>query len=314
VVENEKFMTSTENNEDHFMIINDDARTAKTIAKSIKEEYNEKIDHNEEIMKSMVSQKINLVLTASQLRGPSLRASMMSSNARSKRSNSIYDANSHKKSQHFNKKKIRASHSSISSKIKEDHLLSNALLKEDNTADMLKKRQQKFEEIVEEEEEEPITPKKTFNFTPYLLAIAMGIHATFAGLALGISKDMGSFIGMLMAILCHKWAEAMTIGISFSKHIADVGMKQTMILLAIFSCATPIGIAVGIAMEDVNDLVNSVMMGVSAGTFVFIACSEIIVEEFNVGRFKFAKYMFYLVGMALMSSVYWIEKAFGGED
>jgi len=55
------------------------------------------------------------------------------------------------------------------------------------------------------------------------------------------------------------------------------------------------------------------MMGVSAGTFVFIACSEIIVEEFNVGRYKFYKFLFYVLGMALMSSVYWIEKGFGGD-
>jgi len=90
-------------------------------------------------------------------------------------------------------------------------------------------------------------------------------------------------------------------------------MKQTMILLAIFSLATPLGIGIGIALTNVNYLVNSLMMGLSAGTFVFIASSEIIVEEFNVGRYKFPKYVFYLLGVALMSSVYWIEKACGGD-
>jgi len=74
----------------------------------------------------------------------------------------------------------------------------------------------------------------------------MGIHAAFAGLSLGIGKTYGSFIGMLLAIVCHKWAEAMTIGISFAKHLSQVGMKQTMALLVIFSLATPVGVVIGI--------------------------------------------------------------------
>jgi zinc transporter 1/2/3 len=56
------------------------------------------------------------------------------------------------------------------------------------------------------------------------------------------------------------------------------------------------------------------LMGVSAGTFIFIASSEIIVEEFAVSRNKYWKFLFYLMGIALMSSVYFIEKATGGDD
>ena len=59
---------------------------------------------------------------------------------------------------------------------------------------------------------------------------------------------------------------------------------------------------------------NGLLMGVSAGTFIFIASSEIIVEEFAVSRNKYWKYLFYLMGIALMSSVYFIEKATGGDD
>ena len=58
----------------------------------------------------------------------------------------------------------------------------------------------------------------------------MAIHASFAGLALGLAQNYGAFIGMLLAILTHKWAESMTIGISFAKHLEFVGMKQTVIL------------------------------------------------------------------------------------
>ena len=74
------------------------------------------------------------------------------------------------------------------------------------------------------------------------------------------------------------------------------------------------GVFAGILLSGVNDAVNAILMGVSAGTFIFIASAEIIVEEFAVSRNKFWKYIFYLLGIALMSSVFWIEKATGGED
>lgn len=151
------------------------------------------------------------------------------------------------------------------------------------------------------------------NIAPYLLAVAMGVHAVFAGLALGISSDLGSFLGMLLAILAHKWAEALTIGISFAKNLEDIGMRQALLLMIIFALSTPIGIAIGIIFSSSNQLVTCIMMGISAGTFIYISSAEIIVEEFSVTRHKKKKFVFYLLGFALMISVYFIEKAVGGE-
>lgn len=78
--------------------------------------------------------------------------------------------------------------------------------------------------------------------------------------------------------------------------------------------ATPFGILFGIAFSHSNGLVQSTMMGVSAGTFIYISSAEIIVEEFTVGGHKKAKYFFYLLGFALMCSVYFIEKGLGADD
>ena len=144
---------------------------------------------------------------------------------------------------------------------------------------------------------------------PYLLVVAMGIHATFAGLGLGVTTDLGGFIGMLMAIIAHKWAESMTVGISFAKHLKDIGVKQSLFILFLFSLFTPLGILQGIMLSSSNQKFNAVLMGLSAGTFVYIAASEIIVEEFNVGRHKCWKFISYLMGVAQMSSVFFIEKA-----
>lgn len=136
--------------------------------------------------------------------------------------------------------------------------------------------------------------------------MAMGIHATFAGLALGLQPDMPEFLGFLFAILAHKWAEAMTIGISFAK--ANTDFKQSMIMITISAFATPIGTIAGILVADANDFLNCIMMGVSAGTFIYIACAEIIIEEFSVSKEKLLKFFMFIIGMCLMIGIFFVEK------
>lgn len=121
-----------------------------------------------------------------------------------------------------------------------------------------------------------------------------------------------SFIGILLAILAHKWAEALTVGISFVKNIENIGKTQAIVLITIFSMATPIGNIVGYFLSNSNLLVQGILMGVSAGTFIYIASAEIIVEEFSVTAHKWKKFLAYCLGMALMISIWFVEKALGG--
>ena len=43
----------------------------------------------------------------------------------------------------------------------------------------------------------------------------MGIHGFFAGIAYGVTKDNTEAFNMFIALIAHKWSEALTIGISF---------------------------------------------------------------------------------------------------
>jgi zinc transporter 1/2/3 len=46
---------------------------------------------------------------------------------------------------------------------------------------------------------------------PYILQIAIGIHATFEGLAIGIEVEVAKVLGIFLAVLFHKWAEGLTL-------------------------------------------------------------------------------------------------------
>jgi len=57
--------------------------------------------------------------------------------------------------------------------------------------------------------------------TPYLLLLALTIHAVFNGFAIGLQTDYKGVLNLLVATLCHKWAASLTLGISFSKGNID---------------------------------------------------------------------------------------------
>ena len=81
-----------------------------------------------------------------------------------------------------------------------------------------------------------VPPKKwcNCNLTPVVLMIALSTHATFEGIAVGLVHDLSDLWTFVIAIGLHKWAAAMSLGISMNKNFKDE--KSTIyILLLIFA-------------------------------------------------------------------------------
>jgi len=144
---------------------------------------------------------------------------------------------------------------------------------------------------------------------PIMIIIAMGIHASFAGLALGAISDKSGFFGFLFAILFHKWAESLTVGISMAK-AGFTGLKAYL-LVFIFSLATPFGAVIGLIFSGTNSKLKGVLLAISAGTFLYIACVEIISEEYQGKGNKFWKFLMTSLGIGLMILIWFIEQWFG---
>ena len=47
--------------------------------------------------------------------------------------------------------------------------------------------------------------------------MAVGIHAVFEGLSIGLATDVGDVIALSLAVTCHKWAEGLTLGLAFAE-------------------------------------------------------------------------------------------------
>ena len=135
------------------------------------------------------------------------------------------------------------------------------------------------------------------------------MHAIFEGIALGLTKDMSATINIMLALICHKPAAALSLGISITKNFQEKDeMKKGYLLLTIFALATPIGIIIGIALQHSDPIVEIIFNSFAGGTFIYIAASEVIVEEFSMpDRFKCCQFFSFLLGIFLITSLWLLE-------
>ncbi|CAD8111030.1 unnamed protein product [Paramecium primaurelia] len=148
-------------------------------------------------------------------------------------------------------------------------------------------------------------------WAPYILQIAVGIHAVFEGLSIGIQEEVSLCIGIALVVCCHKWAEGMTLGLAFRK--AGVNKTTSTYMIIIQAIMNPIGIGIGWIMADKGPLYTGIFVSISVGTFIYISTMETLTEEFSISQYKWGKYLIFLVAISFVSSLWFIEQAVGGD-
>ena len=138
-------------------------------------------------------------------------------------------------------------------------------------------------------------------FAAYILLLAMGIHGFFAGIAFGISNTYVDTINMFLAMISHKWSEALTVGVSFVA--ADIAYDKSFFMIIFLSMITPLGIFVGYLLSALSDTVVGIALSISSGTFIYISCAEIIVDEFAFGDKAYWKFFAFILGIIFIAIV-----------
>ena len=95
-----------------------------------------------------------------------------------------------------------------------------------------------------EEEFAIAAPRDRFNPTPYILLIALSLHAFIAGMALGLTTEDKEIVVTFIAIISHKATAAISLGISLIK--SGVKRAQYFRLILLFSFTTPLGVLTGL--------------------------------------------------------------------
>ena len=145
----------------------------------------------------------------------------------------------------------------------------------------------------------------TSSITPYILLIALSVHGIFEGIALGVMNTVKECSILFSAIILHKWAAAFALGISFYKSGTEKDLFIKMILL--FTSFGPLGIIIGMIFSDAGNLIKGIMLSISSGTFIYVAASEVIVEEFSLSKKTNIKFLWFLLGGLLTFILTFIE-------
>jgi len=144
------------------------------------------------------------------------------------------------------------------------------------------------------------------NMTPFILMIALSIHSIFEGLALGLEDSISGTVNMIIAICIHKGAASLSLGISLVKTFPD-NFKLCRWLVFTFSCATPLGVLLGMAVKNAGEIYSVVFSSLAAGSFVYIGCNEVIVEEFSIVGNRWWKLLAFLIGATIITLLWFID-------
>ena len=207
----------------------------------------------------------------------------------------------------------------------DSHDLLNNHFNHNDSDEEIKKKIDEFDEnnIVSENQKDKVLIENeshnsnlSFNLTPYILLFALGFHGLFEGIALGVQSEISGTISLLIAIAAHKWAASLTLGISFVK--AEVKSIQFYIMIGIFASIGPIGMIIGLIITHMfsEEYIEGIFLAISTGTFIYVSCSEVLVEEFEKKDNKKLKFFAFMIGGLFISGLNVLEAygGIGGED
>ena len=133
----------------------------------------------------------------------------------------------------------------------------------------------------------------------------MSIHAFFETLALGLQQNSIGVLSLASAILVHKWAEGLTLGLMYKKE--GFSGKTAMLMVVMQGAINILGLVVGTILTGQGSFVMALFMSMSAGTFFYISLGEVLQEQFKV--FGRAKLLMVLLANAFIAFIVWFEKS-----
>lgn len=71
----------------------------------------------------------------------------------------------------------------------------------------------------------------------------------------------------------------------------------------------PLGIGIGWLLSSQGDLVEGIFVSISVGTFIYIATMEVLVEEFNLARYRYLKFGLFMLAIGFVCSLWFMEQA-----
>ncbi len=131
------------------------------------------------------------------------------------------------------------------------------------------------------------------------LFLVLSIHSLLAGMALGVEAHPAQALAILLAIVAHKGSAAFALGLRST----DTHYWRRM---TGFALMTPIGVVLGTAItlllkNQSEQRFEAVFDALAAGTFLYVALSEILPGELNASQQVHRAMLSAAAGLLLMA-------------
>lgn len=142
-------------------------------------------------------------------------------------------------------------------------------------------------------------------FRSFMLFLSLSLHSIFEGLAIGLQTTDSKVLEICIAILVHKSIIVFSLSVKLVQ--SAVPPLWVAAYIGVFAMMSPIGIAIGISVMEAKlasgTLIQAVLEGLAAGTFVYITFLEILPHELNSPGKQLLKVLFILIGFTVMASL-----------
>lgn len=140
----------------------------------------------------------------------------------------------------------------------------------------------------------------------YVFVFCLSLHSLLEGLGVAGKNKKDVLANFLFGLFAHKWIEAFALGVTVMS--ARFSALESFFLLGFYAILTPVGISFGMLSDYLStsntpsDTLNRVMNGLSAGSFLFVSCIEMIPPEFHTkNQSTPAKFMAVVIGFMIMA-------------
>lgn len=156
-----------------------------------------------------------------------------------------------------------------------------------------------------------------------LLVVALSLHSVIEGLAIGLQQSRQLLLQLFVAVALHKTVLGFSLGVSLARDGAPTFGAMLVSALA-FCLASPIGMAVGWAMVELEEsedgggsgvpaaggplnTVNAVLQGAACGTFLYVTFFEVLPHEFSGARDRLLRVLAVVLGFAVVCGVLFLD-------
>lgn len=138
------------------------------------------------------------------------------------------------------------------------------------------------------------------------LTAVLSIHTLIAGIAMGVCTDTDCIIPIFIGVISHIWVVALALGISL--HKSKVSIKIHSVIALFWSSALPLGIFLGSLVtlflsDEILDAIQGFFVSLAAGTFIYVAVVDVILQEFTDQQYKYQKFIVLFLGFALLTGL-----------